>query len=58
MPRLTKLEWDAVQTVLAERVAGGSQDFADAIGMSEEAAELIFERLERVLEKLAGGRRE
>ena len=51
--RLTKLEIDAVLDVLNERIAGGSEDLRDALGITEKEAEQMMTRLERAAEKLA-----
>ena len=51
--RLTKLEIDAILDVLNERIAGGSEDLRDALGITEKEAEQMMTRLERAAEKLA-----
>ena len=53
MPRLTRLEWKAVQDVLNERIAGGAWDLRDALALTDREAVAMMRRLERVAGKLA-----
>jgi len=50
--RLTKAEKDAVLDVLNERVAGGTEDLRDALGISDKEADQMMARLENVIRKL------
>ena len=52
MAKLTRKEKDAVIDVLNERLAGGTSDLKDALGISEKDAERMMVRLENVVRKL------
>jgi predicted transcriptional regulator len=50
--RLTKAEKEAVLDILHERLAGGTEDLKDALGISEKEADKMMERLNNVVLKL------
>ena len=52
MRRLTKLEVAAVVDVLNERLAGGTEDLKDALGITEQEADRMMERLYNAKHKL------
>jgi hypothetical protein len=53
MARLTKAEREAVVDVLNERLAGGTDDLADALGIEDEdEAAKMMERLRSARNKL------
>jgi hypothetical protein len=53
--RLTNLEKKAVLAVLLERIAGGTEDLKDALGLTEEEADRMMDLLDSAAEKLTEG---
>ena len=51
--RLTANEIEAVITLLNERLAGGDEDIRDALGCSQEEAELLVARAISAIDKLS-----
>ena len=54
MARLTKLEREAIVEVLEERIAAGTEDLADALGLEDDEAEKMMQRLQSARTKLKG----
>ena len=52
---LTDRQADAVIDVLNERIAGGTDDLRDALGLTNKAANEMMRILDRVLHKLKAG---
>lgn len=50
---LTQRQCDAVVDVLNERIAGGTDDLRDALGLTNKAAAEMMRILDRVLNKLS-----